>query len=388
MTKDDDYLQADDAAIKAAEQQRTHTATATTTTAAPQRRDTVLSTPSRPGDEDALDARVIEDQTESYYGELDFLGSDTSREDEYKEALKPPYLLALWSKLLCFFILAGAALCGMLLITQIASFWADIASLPPALRWGLSIACGIFALALLFVITRIFCFLWKYRSLSSINLTKVKSLSHIEKYKAYAQRDMEKCKNELLQMLKAYDTRKLSKYKLKDSQILGITAYKNELLEKSDGILTAEGWLQEYQEKFQAELITIAKARIRAYALKVGAGTAVSPIAIIDQGLVIYGSLCMSRDIFEIFNLKLSKLDNIKLLAWAIYATYFAGVAQEMITESGANIIDGLSDPELMSELGTFATKFVTVNATSGVANALFTWRIGSFTLRKITIKI
>ncbi len=385
--KDDDFLQAEDSAIKTAE--RTRKAEQPSQVPPPPQRQAqgeIRSAPARLGDEEALDARVITEGIEDYKGELVFPTQAASDEQRYRDALKPSRALALWSRVISLALLAGAGLCGVLLLTQLAAFWADIASLPQTWQWVLCGVLAVFVLALLIVILKIFSFLWKYRSLSAFNFSQVQSLSRVEEYREWAQRDMARAQKEVLTMLKGYDVAALKKFKLEVEQINVIYALRQELLDQADGILTPESWLTLYREKFQAELLRVAKGRLRSYALKVGAGTAFSPFAIVDQALVLHGTLCLSRDAFEIFNLKLSALDNIKLLAWAIYATYFAGLSQEMINDAQANLVDGLSDPELMSEWSTFATKFVSVNVVSGLTNALFTWRIGRFVLRKLAI--
>ena len=93
-------------------------------------------------------------------------------------------------------------------------------------------------------------------------------------------------------------------------------------------------WLEEFSIRFQAVLDTIAERQAKSYGVRAAVGTALSPMPLLDQAVVLYSSLKLVHDLLVLYNLRPTPGRSVIVLARAILQTYLGGVAQD-VTEGG-----------------------------------------------------
>ena len=114
---------------------------------------------------------------------------------------------------------------------------------------------------------------------------------------------------------------------------------KKRLLDSSRPRTHGEG-LEDFQEEFQGVLDHVAGRRIKQYALRVGAGTAASPIAMVDRMIVLYGCTAMVKDLFAVYHLRPALGQTVVILSRAVVQTYLSG----MIEEAAETAVDAGAD--------------------------------------------
>lgn len=354
----------------------------------------ITSTPTRDGDEDALDEEFIGDrvQVSSCAINYESIGSTYTREQEskrvYQDIKKSEAKLTALGKLIFIVIMTIAALLGFKLVTEFVAFWGNIQNMPDVLRWSLFAALSLFSLILLWVVGKLCFSMVRFKRAGGLDIGTVKSLAGIDQFKDHAQRDFARYQKELVARLKSYQASTLLSYQASDEEIEKISTAKEQLLGSSLGNMSPENWIDRYVVNMEEIIQSIAQRRIRTYSMKVAASTAISPFPLIDQLIVLSSTLAMTQDLFSIYHLKLNKMDNLKLLGLAISNTYFASVAQDYSVQAMDGIANSLLDPDYLSQMGTAAVlgKTVGAKASEGVVNGFLIWRIGKYINKRLTL--
>lgn len=108
--------------------------------------------------------------------------------------------------------------------------------------------------------------------------------------------------------------------------------------------LTHSDWLDDFRSEFQGLLDEVSRRRIKQYAVRVGAGTAASPIAMVDQMIVLYGCSGVVKDLLTIYQLRPAFGQTAVILSRGVVQTYLSGMvedAMEPLADMGA---DSLSE--------------------------------------------
>lgn len=278
-----------------------------------------------------------------------------------------------------FILLAVAAILGLFLVTQIVQFFADIQALPQGARWVAQGGLILFGGILIFLF---FSLLWGMICLQRSPRVHLKALVHLA----------ERQELQLVVYQKQAEARLALETYLRDFPLngkqkrrftaMGMTEAEWNSLEKSRARLldskhvkTSTEWLDEFDRTVQGILDACAKRRVAKYALRVGAGTAASPLAMVDQLIVLYGSSAMMKDLFQLYHLRPAAGQTVVLLVKSLTHTYLSGMV-ENATENAADVI-AENLPEAGNALVGGGLKFAGAKAAEGVLNAILIRRLG-----------
>ncbi len=277
-------------------------------------------------------------------------------------------------------LLALAAMLGLFLVTQVVQFVADIHALPVWSR-TLAQACLIlFGGILVFLFAGLLWGIVRLQRSPRIHLKALARLSERQELQAIAQQKQTEARGALEDYLRNYQlTAKLQKR----FTAIGMTEEEWSSLESAKARLldanrpaTSPDWLEEFELTFLGILDRCAKRRVAKYAFRVGAGTAASPMAMVDQMIVLYGSTAMIKELFCIYHLRPAAGQTLVLLTKSLTHTYLSGMA-EAATESVADWI-----AETLPDAGTALVggglKFVGAKSAEGLLNANLIRRLGS----------
>jgi uncharacterized membrane protein YcjF (UPF0283 family) len=179
--------------------------------------------------------------------------------------------------------------------------------------------------------------------------------------------------------------RRLIKLGLKAEEWLNLTAAMEQL--KSDaGEIEIELWMDNFKNGFQRVLDSFAKRRIRQYALKIGSGTALSPIAVVDQMIVLYGCTGLIKEMLLIYNLRPAWGQSGVILSRGIIHTYLSGViggAAEGAADAGADAMSDFMGDSFNFLTGTLG-RAVGSKTTEATLNGLLIWRLGKSIMKQL----
>ena len=278
-----------------------------------------------------------------------------------------------------FILLAVAAVLGLFFVTQVVQFFADIQALPPGARWVAQGGLILFGGILIFLFFSLLLGMIRLQRSPRIHLKALVVLAERQELQAVVRQKQ----NEARIALETY----LRDFALNGKQnrrfiAMGMTEAEWDSLEKakarlldSEHVKTSAEWLEEFERTVQILLDGCAKRRVAKYALRVGAGTAASPMAMVDQLIVLYGSSAMMKDLFQLYHLRPAAGQTVVLLAKSLTHTYLSGMV-ENATENAADVL-AENLPEAGNALVGGGLRFAGAKAAEGVLNALLIRRLG-----------
>ena len=301
-------------------------------------------------------------------------------EMEDRSSIKIPDSLRRFFSLL---LLLVSSILGVFIINQVVVFANEIRSMPAIWRWPAIICVSAFTIIIVYVITLL---LWKFFHLQrnrQVNPEALKALSERRHLQQIATEKKDDALCYLTKYLKEYpvDTRnrnRLIKLGLKDKEWLSLVATV-EKLQKEVVDAEADLWLNDFKNGFQKILNSFAKRRIRQYALKVGSGTALSPISIVDQMIVLYGCTGLVKELMLIYNLRPAWGQSWVILSRGIVHTYLSGViegAAEGAADAGADAISEFMGGSFNFLTGTIG-RAVGSKTAEATLNGILIWRMG-----------
>ncbi len=130
--------------------------------------------------------------------------------------------------------------------------------------------------------------------------------------------------------------------------------------------LSASEWLEAFNGRFQSILDAAARRRVRAYAVKVGIGTAASRFPLLDQAIVLYACMALLRELLVLYGLRPTAVQAALLLPRSVVTTYLSGVLQDVSDEAADTVVtatDSLADDgplqDMITEVGRGAEEAV-----------------------------
>lgn len=239
-----------------------------------------------------------------------------------------------------------AALLGLFLVTQFVQFAAAIQSLPPWGRWLATGSLLLFGGLLVFWLLKIGWALLRLRRSPRLCVKALRVLGDRKRMQRVAAERQADARELLETYLQSYplvgkDRRPMRALGLSERECDGLLAARDRLLDSSRPLAPGD-WLDEFQQEFQGRLDEWARRRIRQYAFRVGAGTAASPVALIDQMIVLYACTALVKDLFTIYHLRPAWGQAVLILARSVVQTYLSGVveeAAELAVDSGSDAL-------------------------------------------------
>jgi len=104
--------------------------------------------------------------------------------------------------------------------------------------------------------------------------------------------------------------------------------------------------------------------KIKAASTQAAISTAISPLALLDGGIIIWRSVVLTREIALLYGFKPGLLSTLILLKHGAFNVFFAGVA-----ELASEYINDIAETSLISKIST--------SATQGLSNAILLARLG-----------
>ena len=328
----------------------------------------------RPGDEDSFEPssyRVA--RTEITQEEINQKYADKDEDAEIDTSQSGSFLRDVFKYLLIII----ACVLGLLILFDVVRFVKDVSDMPPFIKYFCYAALLVFFGTIAFVCRKI----WN-------GFEEVKQSEPPLSLSSYnSPEKLVSAKNRCLSVLDGISREKLSKYiaekdpEKKTSTIDDLMVRKEKL---EQGGSTTQEWLESYRS-FQGKLKEIAGRRKNVYCIRVASLTALCPFSIVDRMIVVYYSLQLISDIFEIFGRKRpSSFITVQIFSKAIFNIYFSGIASDY-TEYTGELVDILKD-----SIGTqFSAKIlskISGKAAEGVINAFLLHRLGKYTINSLCI--
>lgn len=302
------------------------------------------------------------------------------------EAMRPYELprfvrrLALWGGV------ALAAVVGLVLVTQVATLMASVETMVGPARWVLSTLGAVCGAVILWLTLRLAWALVRLRKSPEVNGAALEHLRERQVWQKLAVEHLDQAESKLKDYLMGYAInpgreQPLLAAGLTEEDVSELADARRHLLE--DAFLPSDEWLVEYQRRFQDVLDSAARRRARHYGQRAALGTALVPIAAVDQALILYCCLRLVRDLLVIYGVRPAFGQTITILVRAIVQTYLGGEMQSLTEEGAEAALDAVagSAEELVESAATAMASQVGAKLVEGGVNGLLVWRLGTRTI-------
>ncbi len=287
-------------------------------------------------------------------------------------------------------LLVGASVLGLLVTVELSRFISTFASLPTPFNWIGAAGAVLFGGILLGVTGWMFWQLARLKRSPVIRLEAITALAEREKWRQMAQSRAAEAKEQISAYLKEFP---LSVQDQKRLFALGLTAHECEDMVKARERLLEntvpmppKDWLHAYLSQFQSIQDEAAKRRIRQYALRVGAGTATSPLAAIDQMIILYSSMALIKDLLCLYHVRPAFGQAGLLLARSILNTYLSGLFEGLTENAADSVADSVHHMtgEMTEALGGSILRTLGAKVTEAGLNGYLIHRLGNSTVRML----
>ena len=275
---------------------------------------------------------------------------------------------------------------GLVLVSQAAAVVAGIGSLPVPFDWIVGTLAVVFSGTLSWLILQLVLMLVRLQRNPSVDLHAIRSLQERRHMQHLATRYAEKAQSELRGYLEKYqldnDARgRLAVLGLTESECDDLAEAKRFLL-ADDEPMPSDEWLAAFRLRFQSILDRVAENRTKGYAMKVGLGTALSPVAVIDKAVVLYACMSLIKELAFLYGLRPALGQSVAILARSILQTYLGGLLQDA-SEAAADTLWS----EVSESVGEMAMRIpasipqVGAKVTEGAVNGFLISRLGKQTI-------
>lgn len=276
-----------------------------------------------------------------------------------------------------------SAIAVFFIVTQTASFLANVRQLTLLEQILLSIPLVIFGGIILGIIIRILLLLRRLRMSPQI---KIKALQELEDRKSLRKLCL-KNNRDAVKRLCAFLKESFKKNN-EELRALGVDNETAKSLIKCRDMLireaetpsgTSQAWIADFCKYIQDPLDQIARKRILRYSMNTAIMTGISPFSLIDRLIVFSACLSMLKELMQLYSLKPSWDKNLILMGQVIVNTYLAGVLED-VAEAG---IDGLTDlaGDTVSEIPDFALRWAGKTAETAI-QGFMVYRLGKAAIR------
>ena len=287
-------------------------------------------------------------------------------------------------------LVTAAAVLGLLLVGNGTAFINDITKLQSPFNWICGVSAGVFALIIVAVILKLLWLFVRLRRNPAVNIKAISVLEQRQSFQKLIKQHTEEAKNKLTNYLESYPLtgdgrKKLITIGASESDADALLNAREYLLDKSRPQSAGE-WLNDFEKRFQSVIDKIAADRVRQYALRVAAGTALSPIAAVDQMIVLYSSSALIKDMMFIYQLRPAFGQTAVILSRAIVNTYLSGMMEDTAGKAADSLSDSLGEwsSHLSGILGSSLGRTISVKTTEAGLNALLISRLGKRAIKQL----
>ena len=244
-----------------------------------------------------------------------------------------------------------AAVLALLVVTQVASLVVDIGAMTVPWNWIVGSLAALIAAILVWIASKLAFSLLRLKRSPSVNLAAIRALQERYTWQRLATEHADQAELKLRDYLAEYNLDAKVKTTLIASGLAPnefhrLSDARNFLL--SDELpLPSSEWLHTFARRFQSVLDGAAERQAKSYGIRAAVGTAISPIPVLDQAVVLYSALRLVRDLLVLYNVRPALGQTATVLARTIVQTYLGGQAQG-ITEAVAEAAwrDIIGSPE------------------------------------------
>jgi len=285
-------------------------------------------------------------------------------------------------KLCRYFAATTAAVLVLLLVSQATSTLAQIRMFPVWSQWCIGVLLAFVVVVILYIVVKLLTLFFKLKKNEQINLTSVKNLASRD-----ALRHIVSQKNaQSVATLRAYildfptdQEAQFVKFGITRADYAILQETRLKLLEPSSAE-NPERFIELFVAGFQLHLDSAATNISKNYAKKVALKTAVSPLSLLDNAIVLSLNLLMVKDFMTLYNLRMNLTGAGYILLQAIGQTYIAGELQDMTESLADSIRDMLNDH--VASLAAGVAGIVLAKTGEGLANGIMTYRLGKTVAR------
>lgn len=272
-----------------------------------------------------------------------------------------------------------AAMLGLVLVSQATQVAADIALLPLYARWLAIGGAVLFGGVLAFVFARICLLILQLNRSPRVNVRALSILHERKEMQHLAATHQAEAKKILSKYLETYPldrsgARSLRAAGIIEEEIEALQRLRDRLLDPNRPLGAGE-WLSEFTTGFQATLDTAATRRVSQYAKRVGAGTAMSPVAMVDQMIVLYGCSAMVKDLMRMYHLRPALGQTAVIISRGIIHAYLSGMVEDATEAAADGVADWFGDS--IGALGGTIGRAASAKAAEAGLNGLLLWRLG-----------
>ena len=275
--------------------------------------------------------------------------------------------------------LALAAVLGLFVVSQVTAAISSIATLPVPFNWIMGFLALLFVGILSWMILRLAVALFRLQRSPSVNIRAIQALQERRDMQASVAEHAEQAIQELRNYLENYQLndeacRRMKGLGLTDGEWDSLVFARWSLL-ATDESRPSDAWLSVFRSRFQSILDRAAERRVRQYAKHVGLGTALAPLAVLDNAVVLYACVALIKDLMFIYGLRPALGQTATILARSIIQTYLGGLFQQGAA-AGSDTLQSTLLSE-MSETLAATLSVLATKVTEGAVNGVLLWRLG-----------
>lgn len=298
--------------------------------------------------------------------------------------------LSAWSKALqgvTLSVILGLGGLALIIVTsETVQLFAAIEQLPTPLRIAGFVALALAGILVVLSVYRFAPSYFKLRLNQQVSAAHVQSLNDLHMLRRSAARSEFEAVDLLRSYLAQYPCGNrqhrdfLASCKLSEDQIEEFVREAKDL-QRTEGVIPSQ-WVRDFRNKCQNPLDQAALGIIKSYAKRVGLKTALSPNALLDTAIVIYGGFSMLTDLCRVYDVRVGPLQTLKLAAIVASHSYLAGriedisdSAEDFLTEKMDDVIRGACG--VLSGGLAIATAGIGTRTAQAVANGMVIFRLG-----------
>lgn len=269
------------------------------------------------------------------------------------------------------------------LVTQLASFLANVRMLTLSEQIVLSLPLVLFGGVILWIVLKLLVLMYRLRVSPQV---KIKAITALEERKELRTLSL-KVNREAVERLGEYlerdcriDAVFFKSLGMSVEQIATLESVRKRLIADAKSPSgTSQDWLLSFQRDFQDTLDAVAKKRIVKYSANAGLMAGISPFPLMDRLIVLSSSLALLKELLEIYSLKPSWDKNLVLMAHVIANTYFSGMIGD-VAEGGIDSITEMAG-DTLANVPNLALK-IAGKATETALQGYMVYRLGNAAMR------
>jgi len=280
-------------------------------------------------------------------------------------------------------LLGAIGLVGLFLFNQFLSTAAAIANLPQVWQYAAWTALGVLTAMVLGSMLRFGVF---YLRLKRNKQLRIEGLRELEKRThlrwlvharaAEAREQLEEYLTQYQLRLKT-DRRALKKAGFAEEQMTVLAKTIDELLD-AHRWASSQAWFTAFHEQFQTRIDAVAKARIDWWAKRMAIAVALSPNAVADTMMTLYGGFGMMNDLCRVYHLRASRFATGVILVRVFLNSYIAGQTGQLEDVAGEQI-STLVEPHIHDLFAVKLAGKLGAKAATGTINYLLLLRLGKY---------